>query len=508
MNKLILIVIIFFASLISTAQGVFDKIYTHKALSALVQPSKFTKASDGGYGLVTLDNDFFKISLIKTDSLGNVEWAKRYSGVYNNTSIASTLDGGFIVGATLLDTITNFSIPVLIKVNSSGIPEWAYGYGDTSVYAYAGEVLHLSDGNLLIGYVLDTIAGFNACLVTKTDFNGNAVWQKKYSGNTDIEVRNAVQMANSNIVIGGIGPVQCSSTIMCIDTTGNLIWGRLYIFTPSYDFSVLHVNTTSNNDIIATGRMSVSSAWDIFAMRLSSSGDFLWGKYYENSYDCDEGYSIHETNDGGLIICAEPESYNNNSSQTALIKTDSSGNLDWMRIIQPNKESFPFGGLMNTDGGMTIFGIDGHCGDYANITLMRTGPNFETDCEQQNVTTNPLDFTVVIDTFSTDTSILGSIMIPIVESIDNVECSDLCQFISLVDRNPNIENIFLSPNPTHGLVNIIGQKSYVTVYDQFGQLVFQKESSQTFDIADKPNGVYFVTLSNKQGTKTIMIIKN
>ena len=359
MKRLALIGIIIATSLTSAGQGVFDKIYTHQSSSGFDTPTRFTKSSDGGYGLATLDDDTYGISIIKTDSLGNIEWSKVYSGVYYGTSIASTQDSGFIVATTSYDTITYNSVPVLLKVDNSGALQWAFGYGDTSMYANAGAVLHVSDGNLLIGYVQDSTTSFNSCLVIKTDNNGNVGWQKKYSGNADIEVHHAVQMNNSNIVIGGIGWNQCGSTVLCIDTAGNLIWGRLYIDTTNCDIELLHVNVTSGDDIIITGRMTGNTTWDIFAMRLSSSGAFLWGKYYENSWSDDEGYSIHETNDGGLIICAEPESYNFNSSQTALIKTDSAGVLDWMRIIQPDKETFPFGGLMNPDGGMTIFGIDG-----------------------------------------------------------------------------------------------------------------------------------------------------
>ena len=71
-----------------------------------------------------------------------------------------------------------------------------------------------------------------------------------------------------------------------------------------------------------------------------------------------------------------------------------------------------------------------------------------------------------------------------------------------------IESMTLSPNPTHGLVNILGPKSDVTIYDQLGQIVLQKANTKTFDLTGHPKGVYFVTLSNEQGTITIKTIRN
>ena len=116
------------------------------------------QTSDGGYLLAGQTQSFgaggTDFWLVKTDSMGNMEWNKTYGGTKNDIafSVVETSDGGYV----LTGRTNSFGLGIadfwLIKVDSSGDHQWNKTYGGTGVDA-ARCVVQTSDG----GYIL---AGF------------------------------------------------------------------------------------------------------------------------------------------------------------------------------------------------------------------------------------------------------------------------------------------------------------------------------------------------------------
>ncbi|MFT5823988.1 MAG: hypothetical protein ACI8ZM_005254 [Crocinitomix sp.] len=102
--------------------------------------------------------------------------------------------------------------------------------------------------------------------------------------------------------------------------------------------------------------------------------------------------------DHSIIICAEPEAWNAYKSQTALVKIDQDGNLEWTKIINPYEDSFPYGSILNDNGSLTIFGTDGTWERDGHLTLMKTGPNLETHCPQQERSLATADLILTLET--------------------------------------------------------------------------------------------------------------
>ena len=65
-------------------------------------------------------------------------------------------------------------------------------------------------------------------------------------------------------------------------------------------------------------------------------------------------------------------------------------------------------------------------------------------------------------------------------------------------------DIAIYPNPTSGLVsimvNLLAYEKYtVMVYDSFGKLLVNEENTNTLDLSELSNGIYFVTVSTESG---------
>lgn len=119
--------------------------------------------------------------------------------------------------------------------------------------------------------------------------------------------------------------------IVKTDSLGDTLWS-----TTCYGLN----NTNSWFDIVeakgggfaVVGDSRVGGLSDVFLMRISSSGTISWVKTFGGSY-VDYGYALCATLDGGFALTGDCESFPPSSSKTFLVKTDSSGNLIFAKVI-------------------------------------------------------------------------------------------------------------------------------------------------------------------------------
>lgn len=98
----------------------------------------------------------------------------------------------------------------------------------------------------------------------------------------------------------------------------------------SYDLGY-SVKQTSDGGFIVVGSTESNGAGskDVWLIRTNPSGDVLWSKTFGES-GFDVGSSVRQNTDGGFIIVGETRSFNADSTDILLIRTDSLGNLIWL----------------------------------------------------------------------------------------------------------------------------------------------------------------------------------
>lgn len=150
---------------------------------------------DGGFVLagetasagITPSGDFW---IVKTDSVGNVEWQKNYGYISYDVakSVVQTNDGGYMVAGTIQDGGYD---GWLLKTDAVGDTLWAKRFGTV----YSDEiysVIQTSDG----GYAFTGVVGQNADLwVAKTDVDGNLEWELTYGGDGN-DYGNSIQQTS------------------------------------------------------------------------------------------------------------------------------------------------------------------------------------------------------------------------------------------------------------------------------------------------------------------------
>ncbi len=183
-------------------QVIWSKIYTNASLSQ--DEVSLIKTNDNGFiikgSVLNLTNNSKNIKIIKTDSLGNLEWDKTYEALENggNNSKVIQIDSNYFI-------CTHKS---LIKTNAAGEIEWIKDYDLPYGCAtcnwinkfYFSSISKVDDGLLIGGgyYVDDENRN---SLVLKTDFEGNIVWEKSYNMNANDGVI-FINPANDGFVLG------------------------------------------------------------------------------------------------------------------------------------------------------------------------------------------------------------------------------------------------------------------------------------------------------------------
>lgn len=248
--------------------------------------------NDGGFimtnGTSDDDTSVYGSKITKLDAQGNIEWANSYGGGAYTFShlmnIIQTADGGYIsTGWTNAEasqiTPTHEIFPGfddpngrlwVLKINASGIFEWAKAYGGTSIEE-GYSIVETVDGDFVVAGM--TYSGDGDAVghpdpdnassqwVLKLDNAGAILWQKTYGlvGNAvDVKI-----MPDGNYVIGG-------SYISYVKSTNEeVINGR-----GSTDEFLMKLNQATG-DIIWTKTMGGSSNDNLWGFALTPDGGFI-----------------------------------------------------------------------------------------------------------------------------------------------------------------------------------------------------------------------------------------
>jgi len=237
------------------------------------------QTSDGGYALAGTKSggDFV---VLRMDSLGILEWGKAFSGTGYAWSMIQTSDRGFAVAGHAFAGLGGYDF-LLLKLDSSGALEWARAFGgDSTDYAYS--VIQTTDG----GYVL---AGFTHsfrastsfwdALLIRLDSSGSPEWSRTFGGGDWFtESYSVIQTQDGGYAVSGatysFGEGGYDLLALKISATGDLQWARTFGGTQS-EWARSIVQTLDGGYAMAGHTESFGTGdWAFLVMKLDSNGDY------------------------------------------------------------------------------------------------------------------------------------------------------------------------------------------------------------------------------------------
>jgi hypothetical protein len=182
--------------------------------------SGYTDSHDGD---VTGGHGFIDYWLVKLDSSGNIDWQKSYGGSSEDwgRSVKQTSDGGYIMTGYALsgdgDITAHYGLPTtddvwIVKTDSLGNIQWQKNYGGSHSDG-AFSIIQTADG----GYIAagrtmsndSTVAGNHSLppyydgWIVKLDSAGNLQWQKCLGGTDNDNIASIIQTPDGGYFVGG-----------------------------------------------------------------------------------------------------------------------------------------------------------------------------------------------------------------------------------------------------------------------------------------------------------------
>lgn len=256
----------------------------------------------------------YDLLMIKTDSAGNEEWRKVYGDASYDLAmdIHQTADGGYIMaGETWVysNNILN-SKGWAIKTDSLGNILWEKKFGGNQRDIFFAVESTSDGGYVFSGFTmsLGSTYGSRDNWLVKVDEDGDELWNKTFDGNNGEDwARDVKETPEGGFILACASKNSYQDKFdFCIiktDENGNEVWKNLY--GGEYSTWGRTIYNTSDGGYIASGQITVSSdinsETDLWLLKITSDGEEEWSERYGESPGSEDAIYMVPCSDGYII---------------------------------------------------------------------------------------------------------------------------------------------------------------------------------------------------------------
>jgi len=184
-------------------------------------------------------------------------------------------------------------------------------------------------------------------------------WDKTYGGVSGDEALSVVQTSDGGYAIAGrttsFGASSSDFWLVKTDPAGNIVWSQIY-GGADYERAESVVQTTDGGYAIAGCTTSFGAGiWDYWLVKTDSTGNMQWSETYGGTGH-DLASSVVQTTDGGYAIAGYTTSFGAGGDDFWLVKTDSTGNMLWNHTYGGEGNDEALSVVQTNDGGYAIAG--------------------------------------------------------------------------------------------------------------------------------------------------------
>lgn len=384
-----------------------------------------------------------EVLLMKIDSFGNVQWAKKYGAINDDFAQCAnkTNDGGYILAGHTESFGLFGQGAYLNKVDSSGNLQWSKSYtlfgGDT-----IRSVLQTkNNGYILVG----KSSGNNSSFFINTS-RGSAITMN------NISVNFIEQTTDGGYILTGknldtFGTNKYGVLFLKLDSNLFWKWGKTIGDTDEVNNGRM-VHQTFDGGYIITGQAhSIIGGLDIFLTKTDNSGNVQWTKTYGGI--ADEGaWSIEITSDNGYLVSGSTNSFGAGNQDIFVMKTDDNGNLQWFKTYGGTAAENVEGNCLSltSDNGIVIAANTSSFGTTNDIYIIKSKWNGSSGCNDTSITPsiNSVSWTAQKlnspgGSFGGDNDDVALTSVYSVSFTENILCFDTCQNNTFTKPKINVE---------------------------------------------------------------------
>ncbi len=266
-------------------------------------------------------------------------WTKTIGGIYDDGGyrILESFNGDYIITGFTSSYGAGHQDLYLIKTNSNGDTLWTNTFGRLAT-DFGHSIVEIENGDIMVlGFTGSFGLGGDFYLV-KTDSMGDSIWAKNYGG-PDMEYGYSIAHADSGFVLLGLtesyGAGNNDIYLIKINNDGDTLWTKTY--GGALDDAGFSIQPTFDGGYIITGYTESfgSGLWDVYLVKIDTTGDTLWTSTIGGSGN-DYGWYVHQTSANEYMIVGVTDSSGTEDYDIYIVKTDSIGNILWVRTFGGN----------------------------------------------------------------------------------------------------------------------------------------------------------------------------
>jgi hypothetical protein len=253
--------------------------------------------------------------------------------------------------------------------------------------AYAMTPIDSENSTVLAGYTTSFGAGGSDVWLVKVSSRLNFLdgqpwfyrdmvdWRKTYGGAQDEGARSVIQASDGGYILAGYtksyGAGGLDMYLVKVDSEGNLLWNRTY-GGPQDDGANCIIQTSDGGCILAGYTNSGVQSQSGWLVKTDSSGQGQWNRVVPGI----EANSITRTSDGGYVLATK---YSNGFE---LVKLDPSAQVQWSQTYTGAANSAAKSAIQTNDGGYALAGWENDSSTSTSARLIKTDSSGNTQWEQ------------------------------------------------------------------------------------------------------------------------------
>jgi hypothetical protein len=164
----------------------------------------------------------------------------------------------------------------------------------------------------MVGYREVERSGDSDFFVMKLTQNAKKIWAKTYGADRSDSLNGVTATIDGGIVAIGktrsYGSEQTDLTVMKFDSSGKLIWHKIYGF-KYYEYGNAVATTRDGGFILAGGTNTLGKGnHSLYALALDKKGKLIWSHVYGDERK-DIAHGVARMSDGSVIIVGQSNSF-------------------------------------------------------------------------------------------------------------------------------------------------------------------------------------------------------
>ncbi|PKN54714.1 MAG: hypothetical protein CVU56_25020, partial [Deltaproteobacteria bacterium HGW-Deltaproteobacteria-14] len=340
-----------------------------------------TRSHDGSFiavGSTTSTDADGDAYLLEVDGDGDLLASRTYGGAaHDHFAAIAPFGAGYVACGGSRSSGASRSHAYCVTMDADQASTGSYTYGGSDL-TNAFDVIATGDGHFIsAGNTTDTDAWLDV-VVRKHDAAGGEVWKKTFARSRDDTAFSVLALSTGGYLLTGHtgGWSSCEQYYaLKIDASGAKLWERTYggcISTSSLWHQARQAVETADGGFVVTGVITESGVRNAFLEAFDASGEPVWLRSYGGAAT-DAGVGLVATSDGGYAFVGSTRSLGAGGDDIYLVKTDSTGALEWERTFGGADDDQGASILQLADGGFMLAGTTRSWGaGGADIIIIRT----------------------------------------------------------------------------------------------------------------------------------------